>query len=79
MLFKNYNFHLKKIDLVHPFAPKGTEDLCTVEGLRYDKVALNGQFASESAVLSCGILASPGVLYKHDEAQVPLRDSDILI
>lgn len=79
MLFKNYNFYLKKIDFVYFFVFKGIEDLCIVEGLRYDKVVLNGQFVSELVVFSCGILVLFGVFYKYDEVQVSFRDFDILI
>lgn len=76
---KKSNLYLKKVNLVHTFAAKRMDDLCTLEGLRFIKRDLNGQFVNESVVLNSGIWTSPGVIYKLDEAQVLLRQADILI
>lgn len=57
------------MNLVHSFASKEMDEPHTLEGLRYRKVALCGEFANESVVRSSGILGSPGVLRKHNEVR----------
>lgn len=66
------------MNLVHPFTDKRIDDLNILKSLRYIKVDLNRQFVNESVDLNLGTWVSPGVLYKHEKAQVLLRDADIL-
>lgn len=51
----------------------------TLRSMSYVKTDPNGEFVSESIVLNPSTLSSPRVLYKQEETQVLLRDSDILI